>query len=355
LDPTVSELQAQIDRLSLAVQQARETQGRLEPMEQRLAQLVERCAEILERWADADQRHAITVGDVESRLTEWAALEQRLQHDALQRSRAIESTVEQEWEALRQRHETPIKQLREQASALGEVCVAAANLSLRGFERAEARFAALERDLHGQLSQLSRDLQMTLAEVRREVSGRPAQIAAPVEPFPLEGVMRIHEELRESGRAPAPATDSGIVDVPPARQIVEVNPVPAPAPAPEAASALSDRMASIEREVTAEREELRDTATRADQMRRNWRWTLVGVGVSVAIVAALAAWGVLALMGRLDQAAVRAADAERQVQAASDAANHQVETIRADADRQIAQARQTADNPDGDARPGPLL
>jgi hypothetical protein len=331
LDPTVSELQAQIDRLSSAVQQARDTQGRLEPMEQRLSQLVERCAEILERWADADQRHTLTIGDVEARLGEWASLERRIQQDSLQRSRALESTVEQEWEALRQRHEEPIKQVREQAAALGEVCVAAANLSLRGFERAEARFAALERDLHGQLSQLSRDLQATLIEVRRDVA-RPA-VGGAVEPFPLEGVMRIHEELREGGRAPGASSPD---DIPVVHQLAAANPVAEPG------SAFADRMASLERDLSAEREEVREAATRADRMRRDWRLTLAGVVLALFVVGALGAWGVKYVTGRLDEAAVRAAAAERQAQTTADAAARQVATIRADADRQISEARVAA-------------
>jgi hypothetical protein len=336
LDPTVSELQAQIDRLSHAVQQARDTQGRLEPMEQRLSQLVERCAEILERWADADQRHTLTVGDVEARLSEWASLEHRLQQDSLQRSRALESTVEQEWEALRQRHEEPIKQLREQAAALGEVCVAAANLSLRGFERAEARFAALERDLHGQLSQLSRDLQATLIEVRRDVT-RPPAVGGAVEPFPLEGVMRIHEELRDGGRGPAaPSGAPSTEDVPAPRLL------PAAISGLDPGGAFADRMASLERDVHAEREEVREAATRADRMRRDWRLTLAGVVVALLAAGALGAWAVKYVTARLDEAAVRAAAAERQVQTTADAAARQVATIRADADRQISEAHAAA-------------
>jgi hypothetical protein len=335
LDPTVSELQAQIDRLSHAVQQARDTQGRLEPMEQRLSQLVERCAEILERWADADQRHTLTVGDVEARLSEWASLERRLQQDSLQRSRALESTVEQEWEALRQRHEEPIKQLREQAAALGEGCVAAANLSLRGFERAEARFAALVRDLHGQLSQLSRDLQATLIEVRRDVA-RPAAVGGGVEPFPLEGVMRIHEELREGGRGPTGTSGS------PSPDDVSVRQLPAAIPVVEPGGALADRMASLERDVNAEREEVREAATRADRMRRNWRLTLAGVVVALMAAGVLGVWGVKYVTARLDEAAVRAAAAERQAQSTADAATRQVATIRAEADRQISEAHVAA-------------
>jgi hypothetical protein len=341
LDPTVTELQTQIERLNHAVQQARETQGRLEPMEHRLSQLVERCAEILERWADADQRHTLTIVDVEARLSEWASLERRIQQDSLQRSRALESTVEQEWEALRQRHEEPLKQLREQAAALGEVCVAAANLSLRGFERAEARFAALERDLHGQLSQLSRDIQATLTEVRRDVARVPAATGA-VEPFPLEGVMRIHEELRDGGRGPAAVE----IDTPHADDIQVPKQLAAASPAPEVTSALADRMASLERDVSAERQEVRDAASRADRMQRGWRQSLVVGIAALVVVGVLGAWAVKYVMGRLDEASVRAAAAERQAQTTADGATRQVATIRADADRQIAEARVAAERAD---------
>ena len=125
--------------------------GEVLPMEQRLSALTERCAEILNRWSDNDQRHADAIKQLESKLNDWNAIEQRLEQDSLQRIREFEGTIEHEWSQLRQLHAEPVKQLREQTATLGETCVAAANLALRGFERAESRFAALEADLQERL------------------------------------------------------------------------------------------------------------------------------------------------------------------------------------------------------------
>ncbi|MHC4055878.1 hypothetical protein, partial [Bradyrhizobium sp. 25ACV] len=58
--------------------------------------------------------------------------------------------------------------------------------------------AALEHDLQGRMEQLSRDLQSLVTELR---SARPQSLPGAAA-FPLESVMRIHEELRESDGAP---------------------------------------------------------------------------------------------------------------------------------------------------------
>ena len=332
LEPTITDLQAQIDRLSLAVHQARESQGHLEPAAQRLAQLSERCAEILKGWVETDQRHSQAVHDVETRLSEWGAIENRLQRDGVQRLRELQAAIDHEWQAIRHIHEEPVKQLREQAAALGEVCVSAANAALHGFERAEARIAALETNLQEQIGRLSHDVQLALAEVRRDPNARAA-IGAPVEPFPLEGVMRIHEELRDGPAAANPAALAL-----PDRDLAAA----AAPPRPEASLALTARMESLEREVSSERAQGRETATLTDRLRRNWRWAF-GTGAGVLTVAAVL--GILLLFyvnRRLDEAATRVETAQRQAEAAAEAAAQQVSSTRIDADRQIAEARQSA-------------
>src|SRR5262245_49999030 len=77
LDQTIVDLQAQIDRLSSALQQWRETQDNLQPTEARLTQITERFAEILNRWNETDRRHAQAIGDVEERVSEWGSIENR--------------------------------------------------------------------------------------------------------------------------------------------------------------------------------------------------------------------------------------------------------------------------------------
>ena len=295
LEDTISDLQAQIERLSSSVREWLDTRDQL------------------------DDRHAHAVAQVEARLGEWSSIENRLQQESVQRIRELEQKIEHEWKALRDVHEAPAQQLREQAAALGETCVAAANLALRGFERVEARFAALETDLQERLSQLSRDVQAAIAEMRRD-AGRRGALGPGVEPFPLQGIMRIHEELRDGTAAPADSAPrqltAAIVDVP----------ITLPAAGPEGPGL----------HVTGQ-----DAAapSSGDGLRR---YALI-VGGTVVVIAIVV--GVIVqrqVSAQLANATSRAAAAERQSQAASDAATRQIAATRAEADRQIAEAHQAA-------------
>jgi len=292
--------------------------------------LTERGTEILNHWAATDERHTHAISEVEARLSEWGAIESRLHQESLQRIRSLETTIEQEWKTLRQMHEEPLQQLRDQAAALGETCVAAANLSLRGYERAEARLAALETDLRGQLSQLSRDVHAALEAIKHDAS-RPAALPAAA-PFPLDSVMRIHEELRENGKAgtdlvpvgPASGTAAALPD--PSRQLAA------------SSDALSNRMESLEREVTSGMIEARETAARTDRLQRDWRVTLGLVGVAVVIVAGLGLRLQRHVTTSLNEASTRVTAAET----ASAAASREIASARAEAERQSVAARQAA-------------
>jgi tetrahydromethanopterin S-methyltransferase subunit G len=335
LEQTLPDLQAQIDQLSLALRQWRETQDTLLPMEQRLSALTERCAEILNRWSEHDQRHGDALKQLEGKLNDWSAIEQRLEQDSLQRIREFEGTIEHEWSQLRQMHAEPVKQLREQTATLGETCVAAANLALRGFERAESRFAALEADLQERLSQLSHDVQTAIADLKHD---RPALKPAP---FPLEGVMRIHEEMRDSTGDAAAALPAAPAAPPPVETPAEPDAKPA-AQLPEAAAALTVRMESLEREVTHTNQEVRDSVSKAEQMQRGWR-LLFGIAAGAIVIAAFIGLNVMSRVNaRLNDAATRVSAAEKQAQAASNAATKEIASTRAEADKQIAEAHATA-------------
>ena len=301
----------------------REGRGSLEPATQQLARLAERCNEILSRWAEADALHSQVVSEAELRLTEWGAIENRLEQDYAQRLRQLEEAIGHEWQALRRIHEEPVKQLRQEAAALSEVAVTAANLALQGFERSETRLEAFEANLQAQLTRLSEDVHAALAEHRHALA-TPALPEANVTPFPLEGIMRIHDDLREGSVERVPETQGSLAVV--------------PHELPEAAARLSARVESLEREVTIERQEMHDTATRTEKLGRAWR---VAIGSLVFAILGAAIVGIIAqrnMNARLDEAAARVAAAERQAAAA----NQQIATTRADAERQIAQARQTA-------------
>jgi hypothetical protein len=339
LEPTLADLQVQIDQLSLAVQRERAAPGSPEALDQ-LTELAERCRAILKRWTDMDDRHAEAIVEVEARLGEWSAIENRLGRESADRMRALEQAIEREWKALKDIHEAPAQQLRDQATALSETSVAAANLSLRAFERTEARLAALEADLHARLDHLSHDLHAAVIEIRRDI-GRSPSLAAAVAPFPLDGVMRIHEEHRDDPDAadrPAPPHP----DVP---QTFDVGTAHADRPAgalPETATAWSDRLASLEREVTSERNDVRDAAARTDRLSRNSLATAIVAGVLIVVSAVLGYRLEQNVTARLDEASARVNAAEQQAQTASDAASRQVAAARVDADRQIAEARETA-------------
>lgn len=327
LDPTTSDLQAQIDRLSLTVQMGRESKGSLDPATQHLARLAERCNEILSRWADADALHSHVVNEAEMRLTEWGAIENRLEQDYAKRLQHLEEAIGHEWQALRRVHEEPVKQLRQEAAALSEVAVSAANLALQGFERAEARLDAFETNLQAQLNRLSENVQIALADHRRALAA-PALPEGNVTPFPLEGVMRIHDDLRSDVPGSAPETQGALAIVP--REL------------PDAAAGLSARMESLEREVTIERQEMHDTATRAEKLGRTGRIAVYAFGFAILGAAIVGIVAQRNMNARLNEASARVAAAERQAQAAAAAANQQIAATRADAERQIAQARQTA-------------
>jgi len=327
LEDTVSDLQAQIERLNASVRQWLDARDQLEPMQQRLSQVTERCNDILNRWTATDERHAHAVAEVEARLGEWSAIENRLQQESVQRIRDLERRIEHEWKTLRDVNEAPAQQLREQATALGETCVAAANLALRSFERAEARFAALESDLQERLNQLSRDVQAAITEMREQGAGRRPAIGSNVEPFPLDGVMRIHEGLRDADGGAATSAAPG-------RQLST------------AAVALAD---GSEHDVHSVRDRLRSAESGFPRRAPDGsaaagfrRYLLVVAGIVVAIAIGIGFFVQRTLSARLDEAAARATAAERQSQSISDAAARQIASTRADADRQIAEALQTA-------------
>ena len=316
----ISDLQSQIDRLNAALQRWQQAEGELQPLEDRLSTLTDRGAELLNRLAAADERQAHAVSEVEARLGEWHATERRLHQDSLDRVRTLERTIEQEWRALRGMHEEPLRLLREQANALGETSVAAASLSLRGYERAEARLAALESDLRAQLTALTRDIHAALADVKAATMSAGALPAPAAAPFPLDRVMRIHDGLRES-----PPVESG--KSPAAADVLSGTPSMAARPEeprqlPAATAALTERVDVLERELSEERQEAHDTASSARRLRRDW-WIAIAAAVVLVIVVGMFGWR---LQNALEEASNRARAAEQQV----DVADREIAAARAE-------------------------
>ncbi len=262
LEQRLFKLQAQLDRLSLALHQWQQAQEHLQPMELRLSQLMQQSSDLLERLSTTDERHAKAVGEVESRLTEWGGFEQRLAHD---------------WQALR--------------------------------------------------LQLSQDLQTIISEVRAQGPARPAALTAAPGAWPIEGVLRLHDELRADESVPQSQAITGTA----APQI------------PALAESLTGRLESLERAVSAEKEELTEATSRGDQQRRTWYIAFGVLAAGIVLAAALILGIERRLDARLNEADARVADAKRQADTAATLANQKVAATQEDARRQIDEARQTAE------------
>jgi len=307
LEQRLSKLEAQLDRFSLTLQQWQQTQKHLQPVESRLSHLIEQSNDILDRWTTTEQQHAHTMQD--------------------------------ELSALRQMHDEPVRQLREQAANLGEICVAATS-SITGLERTESRFAALETDLHLRLNELAHGLQGAVAELRAAAEQRTASPPDAAQAWPLENVVRLHGDLRRSvpGRDTLPSADRDAAaharSAPP-RTRPEL---------PEAASALAERVESLEHAVDVGREQVAEVAGRGDRQRLMWSVAFAILALAVIGAGAFTVGLQRRVDARLTEAAAQVTAAQRQAEAAAQLANQRVAATREDADRKIAEAEQTARN-----------
>jgi DNA anti-recombination protein RmuC len=191
----LADLEANLDRLSSTLQQWGKTGEPPHAVEQHLAHLAERCSDIVKQWAATSERHALAVADLESKLNDWNDVAARLQRDATWRFQDLERLIEHEWAALRRLHEEPVRQLRDQAESLTEICVSTAGSTQTGIERAEARLAALEKDLHRRIDDLSRDVHAVLEALRQQGAGT---LRSPSNSWALDEVTRLHHEIRDS-------------------------------------------------------------------------------------------------------------------------------------------------------------
>ena len=318
-----ADFQTQLHDLTLAVEDWRRTREYSQTTEERLAQITVQCARMVEAWQQMERRSGEALGPPERR-GDWGSVESRLQQETGERIRTLERTIEHEWEALRENNEEPARQLREKAPTPPQASESAGpgtDLTLRGLANVEARLAALEQDLQSRMADMSRDLQAVIAELRH---ARPqgGQAAAPA--FPLESVMRIHEELRTPA-GPTPPSPDGLN--------------------PGATRALPERAASAT-ELTARVDSLEKAVSKASapQPEGSWRPLYSAIAVAAALVG-MVVFGVMMqrrLDTRLNEAAARVSAAERDRDAATAATREEAARTRDEAARQVAEARQSA-------------
>jgi|KBSSwiStaDraftv2_1062776.scaffolds.fasta_scaffold32232_3 hypothetical protein len=314
LEHRLAELEAQIARLNVALQHWRDAQDHLQPMEHRLSQLTDQCADVLKQWTATGERHALAVGELEARLTGWNEVETRLQRDASSRFQALERVIEQEWSTLRHLHEEPARQLRAHADSLTEICVTTAGSAQTGLERAEARLATIERDLHRRMDDLSRDVHAAVAELRHR--NEASALRGPSTPWSLDEVTRLHSELRDGSAPLALARSGAIADA-------ESSPQPV-------ASGLSLTSSPSQTGVV-------DIAS---GQRSEWRW-YAAVAV-LALATGLSIVFAMSFYRQAGNAAAQATQAQQHAEEIATAADKRIEAARQDAATSIAQARETA-------------
>jgi hypothetical protein len=306
--PRASDLQLQVEQVNIALRQLKQSQESLAGLETRLGDMTRECAGILERWARNDERHATAVVELHSRLAEWNDIERRLLSESTSRIHHFERSLQHEWQALRQSHEEPLRQIDAETTRISEACLTAVDQALKGFDRAEARLAAMEQDFQREMGALAREVREAVAELRQQPQLPPRQ------PWPLDNVVRLHNELRAEGGSSARGTLA-------LAESVDVRPAfPPDGPAVPIGETV-ERVAAVSAEPAA-------TPAASTLSRRVW----MSAAVLLAVVALLALEMHGQLRAGLREAAERAEAAERGAAA-----------TRAQAEKDIAEARQAAD------------
>jgi prefoldin subunit 5 len=156
-------------------------------------------------------------------------------------------------------------------------------------------------------------------------------------------VLRLHQDLRgadqQGARMPGADPRSSGADRPDQTPLETKDPrLAARLRLPEAASALSDRVESLERALTVGQEELRDAADRTERVSRRGQVALLllSVGIIAAIVVGFRLQRQVET--RLNEAAARVTAARQE----ADTATQSIASVRQDAELRIAEARQTA-------------
>jgi hypothetical protein len=256
LERRLTELQSQVNRLSLSLHLWQERQDRL----------------------------------LEQRLTDWSAIEARAQKDASSRMRELQETIAHEWNELRQVPPEPNQYLRELGS-----------------------------NLEQKLSDLTEQMQAVVSELRATgvIRGQSLQGAAPS--WPLEDVVRLHNQLRDG-------TSEDIHEVVPGLAT-------RPLALPEAPAELLERLETLERSVSASESEAGRSISTV------WRVAVVLLALSIGVAGVL----VSRLQNQVKEATERVSQAEQQAQAATKTATEQIASARDEASRQIAGAREAAE------------
>ena len=192
-----------LEQLDTTLEHLERLCGRLEHAERHFKQLTDECQGVLQGLVTLDRRHASAVAGLNDRLGDWCNLESKLLEESARRIEQFERGVSHEWMVLRQLNEEPIADMREQADTLRRTCLEAARMARLRLEAAEQAYAS-----HAAA------LEQRMVEWQRRwidaATSNPALGASTgaVEPWPLEGVAQLHQELRTAPAGPGAANDT---------------------------------------------------------------------------------------------------------------------------------------------------
>jgi hypothetical protein len=316
LEQRLSNLQSQVERLW------KKAEANVPPIEQRLAAMADQYAEYLKRWAATVERHTQAVAQLEAYASEWKDASARVQQETSDRLQELETTIEREWDSLKRMQEEPIRELREQAESLSQVSLAMASASQQGVERAEARFAAFETEVHLRLNELTRELTSAVSEMKARIDRQNAA-RDPSSQWSLDDVTKLHGQLRDGTRASGQFPHT-----------IDSSPVNGPRELPSAPAAdAAERRESAR--VTLGGRPLHDHV-KAREGGIPMKWA-VGVLGLVVLSAGIFGWR---LQDQVRTAAERARIAELRSNALTADAARQAEVAREEAAQQTAQARE---------------
>jgi anti-sigma-K factor RskA len=340
-EPRPSELHLQFEQVSVALQHLRHTQDSLQDLEKRLSDMTRECAAILERWASSDEKHATAVAELHGRLSEWNDIERRLLNESTSRIHQFERSLQHEWQAIRHSHEEPMRQLDVQTTRIAETCLTAVTQALRGFDQAESRLTAIEQELYREIGVLTREVRDALAELRLST---PQLAPGARQPWSLDNVVRLHNELRAEGDAAPAFAGAGVsgsygVATMPNRSALALAGV-----APIDAEATPSDGATIDRSVQSPASGLTAPPVVLDSPDVPvWRRTPVIAAAVMAVI--LGGFGVYLeteLQTGLKDAAARAEAAERGATEARAQAQREIGAAQRSAEAKLEAARQVA-------------
>lgn len=200
-----------LERLESTLAHLERLCGRLEQAERQFKKLTDECGDVLQNLVFVDRSHSAAIAGLNERLSNWCDLERKLLEESARRIDSFERGVGYEWKVLRRLHEEPLEELRAQADELRRACIEAARIASQRLESVDRAYAAHTAALERRMDDWGRQL-LTTAEAGLaggtlgagpgpDQAGLPPAGGARLEPWPLEGVARLHQELR-SGRPP---------------------------------------------------------------------------------------------------------------------------------------------------------